>query len=185
VSLAAIVNRAAGRGTGLQALLALFGLLAMAAAACGSRTPGPGIEVAAVWTGGEQKAFGQVLAAFERQSGIRVTYISTGDDIAAVLGTRLQGGSPPDVAILPQPGLLADLAGQGVLKSIEDVAGSQVDQNYAPLWRQLGSVNGTLYGAFFKAANKSIVWYNMRIFRDAGTRPPSNWADWLEVAQTI
>ncbi len=147
--------------------------------------PGSRLEVAAVWTGGEQKAFGQVLAAFEKQTGTRIRYTSAGDDIAAVLGTRLQGGNPPDVAILPQPGLLADLARQGVLKSIESAASREMDENYAPLWRQLGSVKGTLYGVFFKAANKSMVWYNMGVFRNAGVRPPPTWADWLAVARII
>ncbi len=165
--------------------LALVWLLAMAAAACGSPAPGSRLEVAAVWTGGEQKAFGQVLAAFEKQTGTQVRYTSTGDDIAAVLGTRLQGGNPPDVAILPQPGLLADLARQGALKPIEAVAGKEVDENYTPVWRQLGSAKGTLYGVWFKAANKSLVWYDVGVFRAAGVGPPSTWADWLRVSRTI
>ncbi|HXF73070.1 MAG TPA: extracellular solute-binding protein [Actinomycetota bacterium] len=110
---------------------------------------------------------------------------STGDDIAAVLGTRIEGGDPPDVAILPQPGLMADLAEQGALQPIEEVAGDEVDANYAPVWRELGSVDGTLYGVWFKAANKSTVWYNVGVFRDAGVQPPATWDDFLGVARTI
>ncbi|HSB81322.1 MAG TPA: ABC transporter substrate-binding protein [Candidatus Methylomirabilis sp.] len=165
--------------------LGLLGFSTMVLAACGGDPHGPSVEVAAVWTGAEQKAFGDVLAAFERRAGARVTYTSTGDDIAAILGTRIHGGNPPDVAILPQPGLLADLARQDVLKPIQQVAGVEMDKNYAPIWRQLGSVNGILYGVWFKAANKSTVWYNVQVFRNAGVQPPANWAELLQAAKIL
>ncbi len=180
----AIPDRRITRGLSRPGFLALGGLLALAVAACG-RGSGPAVEVAAVWSGGEQKAFGQVLAAFEKQAGTRVSYTSTGDDIATVLGGRLQGGNPPDVAILPQPGLLTDLARRGALKPIEAVVGKVVDENYAPIWRQLGSVDGTLYGVWFKAANKSLVWYNVGVLRQAGVEPPATWEEWLRLAKTI
>ena len=40
-------------------------------------------------------------------------------DLGAVLNTRIQGGNPPDVAGLPNPGQLAELAQQGVLGAVE------------------------------------------------------------------
>ncbi len=85
---------------------------------------GEQIEVAAVWTGAEQKNFKRVLDAFTKQTGVDVTFTSTGDDISSVLEPRIAGGDAPDVAILPQPGLLKDFASRGALKSVEDAAGS-------------------------------------------------------------
>lgn len=185
------VGRASRAGRGAILASVLFVL----AAACGpgeEEAPpaegdlsGQAVEVAAVWTGTEQENFQQVLDAFAERTGADVTYTSTGDDIAAVLGTRIEGGDPPDVAILPQPGLMADLAEQGALQPIEDVAGDEVDANYAPVWRELGSIDGTLYGVWFKAANKSTVWYNVGVFADAGVSPPATWDEFLEVARTI
>ena len=160
-------------------------LVAAALAGCGNPPHGPRVEVAAVWTGAEQKAFGDVLAAFERSRGARVRYTPAGDDIAAVLGTRMQGGDPPDVAILPQPGLMTDLARRGALKSIQQVAGAEVEREYAPVWRELGTVGGTLYGVWFKAANKSMVWYNVPVFRNAGVRPPTTWTEMLRMAKIV
>lgn len=61
------------------------------------------VEVAAKWTGDEQANFEKVLKAFEEKTGATVTYASTGEDTGAYLGPRIQGGNPPDVAILPQP----------------------------------------------------------------------------------
>ncbi|MDP9405117.1 MAG: ABC transporter substrate-binding protein, partial [Actinomycetota bacterium] len=146
---------------------------------------GKTIEAAAVWTGGEQESFEAVLAQFEEQTGADVTFTSTGDDVAAVLGTRIEGGEPPDVAILPQPGLLADLADQGALQPIEDVVGTLVDENYAPVWRELGSVDGELYGVWFKAANKSTMWFNTESFEQAGVTPPATWEELQSNAETL
>ncbi len=180
--------RLGGRGAILASILFLV------AAACGPGDEAPPaegdlagqtVEVAAVWTGTEQENFQQVLDAFAERTGAAVVYTSTGDDIAAVLGTRIEGGDPPDVAILPQPGLMADLVEQGALQPIEEVAGDEVDANYAPVWRELGSVDGTLYGVWFKAANKSTVWYNVGVFGDAGVSPPATWDEFLQVARTI
>jgi ABC-type glycerol-3-phosphate transport system substrate-binding protein len=148
---------------------------------------GQSIEVAAVWSAGsdEQPNFEAVLDRFEQETGASVSFVSTGDDIATVLGTRLEGGSPPDVAMLPQPGLMRDLAAQGALKPIDDVAGELVDDHFAPIWRELGTVDGQLYGVWFKAANKSTFWYRPDTFEDAGVEPPEDWDGLLEVAQTI
>ena len=114
-----------------------------------------------------------------------MTYTSTGDDIAAVLTPRIAGGDAPDVAMLPQPGLLNDFATQGVLQPIEDAAGATVDENYASIWRTLGSVDDTLYGVWFKAANKSLWWYNAQVFSDAGVKPPKSFDGLLETAETV
>ena len=107
--------------------------LMLAAAACGGQsggtTPsasgssapaakplaGTTIEVAAKWTGDEQKNFQKVLTAFEDKTGAKVNYASTGEDTGAYLGPRIQGGNPPDVAILPQPGLVQQYADQNAL----------------------------------------------------------------------
>ena len=148
---------------------------------------GQSIEVAAVWSAGsdEQPNFEAVLDLFEQQTGASVTFVSTGDDIAAVLGTRIQGGDPPDVALLPQPGLLRDLVRQGALIPIDDFAGDLVDENFDPLWRELGSVDGELYGVYYKVANKSTFWYRPDVLADAGVDPPEDWDGLIEVAQTV
>ena len=151
----------------------------------GKSLDGESIEVAAVWSGTEQERFRAVIDRFESETGASVTYTSTGDDIAAVLTPRIAGGDAPDVAMLPQPGLLNDFATQGVLQPIEDAAGATVDENYASIWRTLGSVDDTLYGVWFKAANKSLWWYNAQVFSDAGVKPPKSFDGLMETAETV
>ncbi|GAA1306414.1 sugar ABC transporter substrate-binding protein [Planotetraspora silvatica] len=179
-------------------------VLALAAAACGGNTtPEPAqsgggttaaakpldgvkIEVAAKWTGDEQANFEKVLKAFQAKTGATVTYASTGEDTGAYLGPRIEGGNPPDVAILPQPGLVQQYADQKALKPLSPEVQAQIDQNYTPYWKELGSVGGQVYGVLVKAAHKSLIWYRQTAFDDAGAQPATSWDDLIgKTAQTL
>src|SRR5438445_8063771 len=162
-------------------------------AACGGSSTSGGnkplsgkkVEVAAVWTGNEQKNFQAILSAFNDSTGAQATFTSTGDNIGTVLGSRIASNSPPDVAVLPQPGLLHDLAVKGSLKELDSATASLVSQNYAAVWKDLGTVNGKFYGVFYKAANKSTVWYNVKAFGQAGVTPPKSIDDATRVLTTL
>ena len=142
------------------------------------------VSVAAVWSGTEQENFEAVLDAFTEETGIETEYQSNAD-IGTFLGTQIEGGSPPDVALLPQPGLLRDFAGQDALVEVNDDAASAVEADYAPVWTDLATVDGKLYGVYFKAANKSTWWYNTQAFSDAGVEPPQDWDETLQQAGTV
>ncbi|MEO3791032.1 ABC transporter substrate-binding protein [Nonomuraea sp. B10E15] len=143
------------------------------------------LEVAAKWTGAEQKNFEQVLKAFTDKTGAKVTYASTGEDTGAYLGPRIQGGNPPDVAILPQPGLVQQYAEQDALKPLNDAVIKEIDTNYTPYWKELGSADDKVYGVLIKAAHKSLVWYRSQAFDDAGVQAPTNWDELVKAAQTV
>jgi Bacterial extracellular solute-binding protein len=146
---------------------------------------GQNVEVVAAWTGQEQASFEQVLAAFKEKTNANTRYTSAGNNAPTVLGTRIEGGNPPEVAILPNPGLLNQFAGQDALTAANEAVTAEVDKNYAEVWKTLGTVEGTLYGVWFKAANKSTVWYSTQAFEDAGVEEPATWDDFLAAAQTI
>ncbi len=184
-------------------LLSLIGIVALAGAlllvaGCGSNSTsssaGPtaggsdvsgNVSVMAVWSGDEQKSFQQVIDGFTAMyPNITVNYNSAGDQLPTVLSTAVQGGNPPSVAVLPQPGLMQAFVKKGALVPI-DYAKDTITQNYAPDWMDLGSVDGTLYGLFFKGANKSTVWYNVKAFADAGVNAPPTWPDLMTGAETL
>jgi alpha-glucoside transport system substrate-binding protein len=142
------------------------------------------VTVLAVWTGAEGEAFQAVLDGFTEQNpDVNVTYRSAKDP-GQVLATSVEGGNPPDLAALPSPGLMKDFAGRGALKPI-DFARDAIAENYAESWLDLGTVDGTLYGLFFKGANKSTVWYNVTAYEDAGVEPPEDWEGFLSNAETL
>jgi len=183
-------------------LLSIVVVLALAAFAVGcggdddgggataSPTAGGGdvsgtVSVMAVWTGDEQASFQAVIDEFTKvYPNVTVNYTSAGDQLPTVLSTAVQGGNPPSVAAVAQPGLMADFVNQGVLKPL-DFAEGVIGENFSSSTIEVGTVDGTLYGMLFKAANKSTVWYNVLAFEDAGVTPPTTWDELLQGAETL
>src|SRR5690625_371467 len=143
------------------------------------------LEVAGAWSGAEQENFEKVLAKFEEDTGAKINYTSFGDKAATTLGTQIEGGSPPDVALLAQPALLNQLASDGHLTPNSDATNELVSQHYAESWSDLATVDGEQYGVWFKASNKSTIWYNADIYDEAGATVPETWDDFLEQLQLI
>ena len=173
------------------AAASIIGLTVAGCAGPATETPtdtdlsGTTLEVAAAWSGAEQANFEAVLTAFEEATGAKVNYSSFGDQAATTLGTQIEGDSPPNVALLAQPALLQQLAADGNLQPLSDAAIAVVEENYAQSWLDLGSVDGTVYGVWFKGANKSTIWYNADIYDQAGATVPEDWDQFLEQLQVI
>ncbi|MFI1566290.1 ABC transporter substrate-binding protein [Streptomyces sp. NPDC020490] len=146
---------------------------------------GASLEVAAVWTGGEQKNFKKVLAEFEKRTGAKVTFVPAQDPIINFLGSKVAGGQPPDVALLPQPGAIKQAVDKGWAKPLGTEAVAELKKNYAQGWQDIGKVDGKQYGAYYKAANKSLIWYNAKVFENAGASEPKTWKELLGTAQTV
>jgi alpha-glucoside transport system substrate-binding protein len=174
-----------------QVLLALAALAVAASATTAAyarqgeaRVSGK-LSIIGVWTGPEQKRFQAVLDGFKKANpGVSVKYTSGGDNVPTILSTAVQGGNPPDLASIAQPGLVKDFATRGKLKPI-DFARGTIAKNYAKSWLDLGTVNKHLYGLVFKGANKSTVWYSVTAFKNAGVTPPKTWTALLNDAKTI
>ena len=180
-----------------MALIALLAVSALFVTACAGGEPGDEgssteeeggggeLSVAGSWTGGaEQENFQAVLDAFSEESGVEVRYQGS-EDLGTFLGTQIEGGDPPDVAMIPQPGLVRDLAADGSLVEVGADAQAALEENYAPYWSELGTVDGTLYGVYFKAASKGTWWYNQESLEAAGVEPPTTWDEMLETAKTV
>ena len=139
-----------------------------------------------IWTSSSgQVQFQDVINAFEKlYPKVHVNYKPVGNNLPTVLATAVAGGHPPDMADIAQPGTIAQFAAQGKLKPIA-YAKSVIAKNFAPAWQQLGTFGGKLYALVFKAANKSVVWYNVPAFKAAGVTAPKTFAQLLKDAQTI
>ena len=158
--------------------------------ACGSSS-GSGvissktIDLLNVWTGEEQDSFNAVVAPFKQQNGITIN-LDTTRDLNTLLTSRLQANNPPDIAILPNPGKMQQLAKQGKLIALDSFLDmNQINQEYAQAWTSLGSYNNKLYAIFYKAANKGTVWYNPSQFTSNSYTIPSSWQDMLTLSTSI
>ncbi|MGW0876066.1 ABC transporter substrate-binding protein [Streptomyces sp. NPDC002740] len=170
--------------------------LALGATACGGGDPvsagggdksldGQTVTVAGVWSGAEQKNFQKVLEAFTEKTGAKTQFVSTGDNVSTVVGSKIEGGNAPDVVMVPQVGVLQQFAGNGWLEPLSSATQKSVAANYAKVWNDYGSVEGTLYGLYFKAAHKSTVWYSPAALDQAGVQPPKTYDEMLKAGRTV
>ncbi|WP_309062238.1 ABC transporter substrate-binding protein [Streptomyces sp.] len=196
------------RGTARAVAAVAAGVLALSLTACGGdddsgdddkdggtegtgttvtlpKLDGASLEVAAVWTGAEQANFKKVLAEFEKRTGAKVTFVPAQDPIINFLGSKIAGGAPPDVALLPQPGAIKQAVDKGWAKPLGAEATKELAENYSQGWQDIGKVDGKQYGVYYKAANKSLIWYNTQVFENAGASEPKTWDELLTTAQTV
>ena len=143
------------------------------------------------WRGEDEALFQSVLAYFADATGVNVRY-SSSENYEQQIVIDTQAGSPPNIAILPQPGLLADLAAKGFLVSLGDATANWVKENYGAgqSWVDLGSYKGKdgnkAYFAFpFKADVKSLVWYVPENFEEAGYEVPQSMEDLFKLTDQI
>jgi alpha-glucoside transport system substrate-binding protein len=138
-----------------------------------------------IWTAGEAKAFAAVISAFNKKfPKVKVNYKPVGNNLPTILATAIAGGRPPDMADIAQPGTMKQYALSGKLKAITYANGT-LAANFAAAWRKLGQVNGKQYAIPFKASNKSLYWYNVPAFKNAGVTPPRTWAALTKAAATL
>ena len=105
-------------------------------------------------------------------------------EFEAQLPVRVQGGNAPDIAYLPQPGLLNTLVQTGTVKAAPPEVVANVDKNM-PDWKNYGSVDGTFYAAPLGANVKSFVWYSPSAFAEKGYEIPTTWADLLALSDKM
>lgn len=122
---------------------------------------------------------------FEECTGATVVYEGS-DEFEAQLPVRIQGGTPPDLAIIPQPGLLATLVRDydAVVPAPDEVK-ANVEASFDPSWIEYGTVDDTFYAAPFGANIKSFVWYSPGAFEEAGYEVPETWDDMLALSDQI
>src|SRR5919108_5792188 len=159
--------------------IAALAALALALGACGGdggggTEEGDGtVTIFSLWGGSEQEAFQKVLTQFTKDTGIKTKYESA-RDFLPVIRTRLAADNPPQMAIIPRPGFVAELAKDDVLISLEDLGldPEKINANYSDTWTKLATVDDTTYGVVAKANSKSTVWYKPNSFRQNGFQIP-------------
>jgi len=124
----------------------------------------------------EEVRFNEAMKIFEERTGIDVQYEAT-KQFETLIFVRVEGGDPPDVAALPQPGLMKKFADRGSLVPLWPGIKSIINKNYAPVWLELGSHKGEAYGVFHRVNMKSLVWYPKKAWADAGLTTPTTWEE--------
>lgn len=141
---------------------------------------GQELSIFGPWRGDDQALVESMLAYFEAATGAKVSYASS-ENYEQQIVIDTEAGSPPDIAVLPQPGLIADLASKGFLTPLGDETEKWLGENYAAgsSWVGLGTYKGkdgdaALYAFPYKIDVKSLIWYVPENFEDAGYEIPKS-----------
>jgi alpha-glucoside transport system substrate-binding protein len=152
---------------------------------------GEKITVFGPWTGNEKANFERVLKIFEELTGADVEYTGS-DSFEQQINIDVEAGSPPNLAVFPQPGLAANVAAKGGLVPLGDDAKKAVLDNYAAgqSWVDLGtyadkSGKDQFYGMFYNVNVKSLVWYVPDAFEDAGYEIPKTMEELIALSDKI
>jgi alpha-glucoside transport system substrate-binding protein len=109
---------------------------------------------------------------FEACTGIKINYQGDKAFEAQIL-VRAKAGNPPDLAYVPQPGLLKQLVATGKAVAAPAATAANVDKWFGESWKTLGTVDGKFYAAPNSANVKSFVWYSPKEFKDKGYQIPT------------
>ncbi|HET6213166.1 MAG TPA: ABC transporter substrate-binding protein [Micromonosporaceae bacterium] len=121
---------------------------------------------------------------FSQCTGIKINYEGS-NDFESQLQVRVSGGTAPDFAIIPQPGLLQQMVKTGKVVKPPAMTVTNVDKYWNKAWKAYGTVNGTFYAAPMSANMKSLVWYSPKAFTAANYKVPTTWADMMSLSDTI
>ena len=164
-------------------MFVMLAAVAIVAASCSSGpSPEPAASVAVFGPlrGDEARLFMESMAPFEERTGIDIRYVGAGS-VAQEIKRRAQESDLPDVAILPQPSLVAALAREGHLVPLDDETVATVRENFSPAAVEFTSVDGTPYSVWHSAIVKSLVWYRPDVFSVAGYEIPQTWAELMDL----
>ncbi|HVF33300.1 MAG TPA: ABC transporter substrate-binding protein [Acidimicrobiales bacterium] len=169
----------------LASIVAITGLLTAACAEDdddGGETGGSSedaktsLTIAGPETGSEADGFTEAFEAFTEETGIEISYTGS-RDFETQIRVSAEGGDLPDIAVIPQPGLVKDLADK-ITPVSDEILKAHEEEFNEYLW-ELVTVDDEVLGIPNKADVKSLVWYSPKTFEAKGYEVPETWDDML------
>jgi len=179
------------RGTRRKvAATAAAAALALTAAACGGDGGSGGDDGGAVtiWMSLDQSVVDGLQKQIDikaKEAGIEVK-IERVDGIDKLIKTKIQAGDTPDIALLPQPGVVASVVELGAAFPLDDVLDTaELESSMVPGALDAGTIDGKLYGLLTSMNVKSLIFYPKKAFEAAGYKAPESLDDLTALADQI
>ncbi len=156
-------------------------------AACDHPSPAPGgeaIEIFGPYRGAEADNFAASLRGFEQETGIEVNYTGSADFVSDLEQRSESGLDAPDIAVVPQPGLIADLVERKAIVPLDDRTIDAIAENYNVRVDDI-TQGGAGYVAPYRITAKSLVWYRPDVFEQNGWGVPTTFDELVELVDRI
>lgn len=133
----------------------------------------------------DARRFEAAMKSFEEETGIDIQYEGSGDFETLIL-VRVEGNDAPDIAAFPQPGLLSDFVSKDrVIDLNEWFEADYLQGQYEQHWLDMATIDGIMAGAWYRANVKSLVWYPVPEFKEAGYEVPETWDELLALSDKM
>jgi alpha-glucoside transport system substrate-binding protein len=162
---------------GRTALVAVTALAAATAlTSCGSGgDSGKDDKSVTIWSSMDppvKEGLEKTLTKEAKAKGITIKW-STVENINQTIMQKIQANDTPDIAFIPQPGVVGDVVKRGDPTALDDVLDmGALKKSMTPGTLEAGTVDGKLYGLLTSMNIKSLVFYPKKAWAKAGYTPP-------------
>ncbi len=168
--------------------LLLCGTALAVAAALPVRAQEMKAEVLHWWTSGGESAAVRVFAdRFKAAGGTWVDTAIAGGQNARTAGiNRIVGGNPPTVMQFNTGKQFDELVSNGLLNDLDQVAAAgKWGEVLPPALVEAITRDGKIYAAPVNIHGINWLWYNKKVFDEAGLAEPKTWPEMLAAAQKL
>lgn len=142
-----------------------------------------------IWASMDPPVIEGLQAALDERAGeegitVRVEAV---EDINSLIMQRIQAGDTPDIAMIPQPGVVKDVVARAdTTVPLDDVLDTAaLEETMTPGTLEVGAVDGTPYGLLVSMNVKSLVFYNKPAWDKAGYPTPATLDELNELTEQI
>jgi alpha-glucoside transport system substrate-binding protein len=181
--------RTHSRGRRAAVAVAAVASMSVSLAACGGDgdSASDSKEVT-IWASVDQPVLDglkKALAPKAEEAGLTVKW-SKVENINQLIMTKIQANDTPDIAFIPQPGVVADIVDRGAAQPLDDVVDpSALESSMVPGTLDAGTVDDQLYGLLVSMNVKSLVFYNKKAWDEAGYQAPESIDDLNALTEQI
>ena len=149
-------------------------LAAVAAAGCagGGCDEDRQLEIFGPYREVEADNFAASRLEFELSTGIDVRYTGSADFVRDLRQRVASGVTTPDIAIVPQPGLVRELIDGRSLVEFDDDTRGALAEAFSDETLDALTIDGGRYSAPYRQSVKSLVWYRPSVFEQYGWQVP-------------
>ena len=167
---------------GRTSLLAATALVAAAGlAGCGGSGGGSGgnSNTVTIWSSVDQPVQDGLLKKLESKlsgSKIKIKWQKV-ENINQLIITKIQAGDTPDIAFVPQPGVVKQMKDLGAVKPLDDAVDvKSLENSMIPGSLDFSKYDGKVYGLIVSMNVKGLVFYNKPVWDKAGYQAPTDLA---------